>query len=119
MPHIANSTKYVQRWKNKHPKRHLLFLAKSRAKKRGIPFALTVNDVEWPTHCPILGFELDYNKTPRGSRKGLDNIPTLDRRDNTLGYTPGNVFVISYRANTLKRDASLIEIKALLAYMAV
>ena len=118
MPRIT-STKRWRRWKDQHPKSHLLNRAKLRAKKRGIPFALTVNDIEWPTHCPVLGFELDYNKTPSGSRWRLENIPSLDRRDNSLGYVPGNVFVISYRANTLKRDASLIEIKALLAYMAV
>ena len=109
----------VRRWRNKNPKAYLLARAKSRAKKRGIPFAITVNDVEWATHCPVLGIELDYNKTPSGSRRALlFNVPSLDRKNNSLGYVPGNVFVLSYRANTIKNDASLIEIKALLAYMA-
>lgn len=31
--------------------------------------------------------------------------PSLDRRDPALGYVPGNVWVISNRANTMKNDA--------------
>jgi hypothetical protein len=116
---LAAAKVWCRRWRDKHPKRRLLAAAKARAKKRGIPFALTVNDIEWPTHCPVLGLELDYNKTPSGSRRRVGNVASLDRRDNSLGYVPGNVFVLSYRANTIKNNASLIEIKALLAYMTV
>ena len=37
----------------------------------------------------------------------------LDRIDSTKGYIKGNVWVISNRANTLKNDASLQELKTL------
>lgn len=55
-----------------------------------------------PTHCPILGLELDY--TFEGPRQ--DNRPSLDRINNELGYIVGNVQVISWRANRLKNDGT-------------
>lgn len=41
----------------------------------------------------------------------------LCRKVPALGYVKGNVFVISFRANRIKTDASVTEIAALLAYM--
>lgn len=39
--------------------------------------------------------------------------PSLDRKDNARGY----VVVISRRANELKRDGTLEEMRAIVAYM--
>ena len=39
-----------------------------------------------------------------------DNSPTLDRIDNSAGYVPGNVWVISSLANRCKNDLSADEI---------
>ena len=60
-----------------------------------------------PESCPILGIPLFM-----GTRHN-PNSPSLDRVDNTLGYVKGNVQVISYRANALKKDASIKELKGL------
>lgn len=85
----------------------MLRYTKVRAKKKGVPFALTTQDVQMPTHCPILGIELCT------TNKGLhaDNSPSLDRIVPALGYVPGNVIVISWRANRIKCDASLAELQ--------
>jgi len=45
------------------------------------------------------------------------NWPSLDRWDSTKGYVPGNVFVISYRANTLKNNATYEEIVKVAQYL--
>jgi repressor of nif and glnA expression len=45
------------------------------------------------------------------------NSPTLDRICNGRGYVKGNVRVISWRANSLKRDANIEEIRSILKYM--
>lgn len=84
--------------------------AKSRAKKKGLEFSLTKDDIEIPETCPIFGIPIKRND---GS--GFhNNSPSLDRIDNNLGYTKDNVRVISNRANLLKCDASLEELELLL-----
>lgn len=41
------------------------------------------------------------------------NYATLDKIDPSKGYTVGNVQIISSRANTIKNDASLEELKTI------
>ena len=40
----------------------------------------------------------------------------MDRYINEFGYVPGNVFVISQRANRIKSDATANELVAIAAY---
>lgn len=80
---------------------------------------ITPADLDWPSHCPVLGLELDYPKVSgeRGKLPIQPNWPSLDRWDSTKGYVPGNVFVISYRANTLKNSATYAEILKVAKYL--
>lgn len=75
----------------------------------GYPCTITEQDVHIPEFCPLLGIPLF-----RGSR-GIHcpNSPSLDKLVPALGYVPGNVLVISYRANSIKQDATLQELKDL------
>lgn len=87
---------------------------KSSAKKRNIPFDLTMvdlNNLSFPITCPVLGIKLEWNT---GSAK--DSSYSIDRIDSDLGYTIDNIVVISNRANTLKRDATLKELQLLSEY---
>ncbi len=85
--------------------------AKTRAKERGLPFNLVPEDFELPDDCPVLGFSLSL-KSGGGKRY---NTPSLDRINPPLGYVKGNVRVISWRANQLRSNATLAELKALVA----
>lgn len=97
----------------KNPLRYMLKGVKGRAKKRGIEFNITENDLIWPEFCPVLGYKLIRN-----SKKGwADNTHSLDRIDNKKGYIPGNVKVISWRANSIKGDATIEELEAVVKYM--
>ena len=96
----------------KDPIRQLLVNAKSRAKKAGMEFSLNREDVLIPDTCPVLGIPIAI-----GDRGRYDNSPSLDRVDNSRGYTPDNVLVISWRANTLKRDAQIEELEKVIVYM--
>ena len=87
--------------------------ARYRAKKAGVECTINHLDIEWPEFCPVFGFELDYGPT---GRQQYDS-PSLDRIDPTLGYTPGNVRVISWRANFLKANANAGELEMLLAWL--
>jgi hypothetical protein len=93
---------------NNNLEAYLLRVAKSRAKKRNIPFSINKKDIIIPTHCPLLGIKL------KRSRKRLHpNSYSLDRINNDKGYIPGNVLVISQRANILKNNATLEELQLL------
>lgn len=87
----------------------MLVAAKSRAGRKGLEFSITMEDVVIPDKCPILGI---YISTKYKLRRG-ENSPSLDRIDNTKGYVPGNVRVISWRANRLKNDATPEELQLL------
>lgn len=87
---------------------------KSRCKAKGIPFDLTVESLEWPTHCPVLGIELEYGGEDREAKR---NSPSIDRLYPDLGYVRGNCKVISMAANQLKSDATIEELEKVLTYM--
>ncbi len=91
--------------------KHLLSDARCRASARGLAFALTVESIRKPTHCPVFGVELIYQASGRRS----PNSASIDRFDSSRGYTPDNVWVISWRANQIKNDATLDELKRLVA----
>lgn len=94
------------------PRPYLLKCAKRRAVKLGREFSITVDDIQIPSHCPVFGTEL----TVLSDSKAAPNSMSLDRIDNSLGYIPGNVVVVSYRANTLKKDASIEELEAIINF---
>lgn len=89
------------------PRGYLLARARERAKHKGWEFSITKEDIVVPTHCPLLGIEINPKAKDRHSS------PSLDRKDSSKGYTPDNVWVVSSRANTLKNDATLQELKTL------
>jgi hypothetical protein len=94
-----------------HPKRFILYRSRGNAKIRGIENTLTEADIsEIPEFCPIFPWiQLRY-EVGNGINEGS---PALDRIDNTKGYIPGNVRLISHRANVLKSDATDQELLAL------
>ena len=96
----------MQEWRRKNPEKYLIQAARSRATMYGLRFTLTEDDIQIPTHCPILGIKLRKNI---GGMK--DNSVSIDRINNRRGYTPDNIVVVSLRANRLKSDASLDELK--------
>jgi hypothetical protein len=83
----------------------LLSEARKRARKRVVPFAITADHVLIPDICPILGIPLVTNRV-----RARADSPSIDRIEPALGYVPGNVHVISFRANTMKSDASPAEL---------
>jgi hypothetical protein len=106
----AGGVPYVEKLKRDDPRRRLIYGAKNRAKERGIDFDITVEDVVIPELCPVFGTPLVFG----GDR---NHAPSLDRRDNDLGYVKGNVQVLSWRANCLKRDGTPEEFAKLAAYL--
>lgn len=98
------------------PALRLYRFAKSRAAKYGEPFEITVEDIEavWPEDnlCPVFGIPLR-----QGTRVPTAASPTLDMIDPNGGYTPGNIGVLSSRANALKSNADAATLRRLLAWI--
>lgn len=105
------SRKYSSDRVTNHPAVNILVRTKSRAKRLGLPFDLTLDDIVVPDVCPVLGIPLVCGSGGRGGR--MDS-PSIDRIDPALGYVRGNVRIISNRANTLKNNASLAELEMVL-----
>lgn len=105
--------KRAKQHREDHPEWNLLSLAKTRAKKKGLEFAIVETDIIIPLTCPLLGIPLIRCSDKRGGTGMSGNVPTLDRIDNTKGYVRGNVWVISWRANHLKSNATLEELERL------
>ena len=105
---------HAKNFANQDLRTRLYYGAKNRAKHKGIGFKLSIDDIVIPEKCPVLGVRLKSgagNGTQSVAK--LEASPTLDRVDDSKGYTPDNICVISLRANNLKRDASLYELRCL------
>lgn len=94
------------------PTKRMVEAAKVRAKRIGVPFDLDWRTIEIPKVCPVLGIDM-----VAGQKGFCDTAPSFDRLIPALGYVASNVRVISYRANAIKRDATVDELRALVAYM--
>lgn len=96
-----------------NPARTLWQNARLRARKLGLPFNIEISDIVVPKTCPVLGIPIVH-----GSNKGwTPGAPTVDRVDNSKGYIKGNICVISWRANSIKSDATLDELERVAAYV--
>jgi hypothetical protein len=93
------------------PRRRLVHLARWRAKRDGVPCTVTFRDFDFPRFCPALGIPL---RVAQG--RVSDHSPTLDRIVPDLGYVPGNVIVVSWRANRIKSDSSPSELRRIASF---
>ena len=78
---------------------HLLRTSRSGARKRGLAFELDLSHVLGPIsagRCQATGIAFDLDSS-RGPWR-----PSIDRKDNTIGYTPDNVQIVVYIYNVAK-----------------
>lgn len=99
-----------KKWKEANPHKVFFLTKRGEAKKKGIEFSLVFEDTVFPTHCPVLCIELNYGH--KGTGHAVNNSPSFDRIDPSKGYVPGNVIIVSLKANRIKNDASVSELVA-------
>lgn len=97
-----------KRWRKTNQISLMYSRAKSRAKKSDIEFSLLKEDITIPERCPLLGVK--FSNTYLNPDDNPDYVPSLDRKDNTLGYTKENTWVISWKANRMKNTATIQEL---------
>lgn len=93
------------------PQHYLWYVARTRSRQNGADFNIVKEDILIPEKCPILGLTLT---------KGdgyLPNSMSLDRVDNTKGYIPGNIRVISRKANLMKSNLTIDVLEKLIKYI--
>lgn len=125
--HPENARARCKKWRDSHKKElavsqakyykdnpdvYLLNACRQRAKKLGIPFNITREDVIIPQNCPALGMPLE-----RGTKGFHESSPSIDQIVPGKGYIKGNVMVVSFRANRIKSNASLDELRKVVAYL--
>lgn len=90
----------------------LLNSAKKRAKDNNLDFDISIEDIILPEYCPILNIKLEFN-----DKIVKDNSYSIDRINSSKGYVKNNIQIISFKANTIKNNASLEEIKKVYEFM--
>ncbi len=111
--------KIYNEWRRRHrkkfyaenPEMRLWEASKRRAGKRGWNFNLEPKDIKIPQNCPVLGIPLKQAKTHASA-----NSPSIDRINNEKGYVKNNIVVVSYKANTIKSNATFKELQAVVDF---
>lgn len=107
----SNACYHKTRTSPEKRKQQILNKIRVRALSEGLEFDLTVDNVTWPTHCPVFGYELSYYEADR------DRSVSIDKNDPQKGYTKDNVVVMSARANRAKWNMTIEEVKKLYEYL--
>ena len=84
----------------------LLNNIKRRCKLANVRCSLTVADITIPATCPVLGIPIFI-----GTGAPCDNSPSIDRIDPDGGYTTDNILVVSQKANRIKSNASVEDLR--------
>ena len=86
--------------------------ARRRSRAVGCPYTITHLDIYIPDRCPVLGTPLEIGEGSLGPTS-----PSLDKIVPSLGYVPGNIAVISHRANVIKQNATSEELFAVARWL--
>jgi hypothetical protein len=103
---LVKKQQYYKAFRDKDKRTTMIYTARHKSKKFGLPFNIDRDDISIPEYCPLLGIKLELLK-----RKVDDASPSLDKIKPELGYVKGNVWVISNKANRIKNDATPDEIE--------
>ena len=106
----SNRSNYSWQWTKQ---RSIFYTRRKQAKDQNIEWTITPFDLVWPDVCPILNIVLNYER----NNGRTENSPSLDRLDPKRGYIPGNVVIISWRANRIKNNGTAQEHLDIAAYM--
>jgi len=98
----AADNAYQKVRRKQHPAKALIRAGRYRAKKKGIEFSVTEDDLlPLPETCELLGIPLSV-----GQGRAHAGSYSLDRIDASGVYDVANTRIISWRANRLRSDAS-------------
>lgn len=100
----------------------MLSSSKRRAKNKQLPHNIDLDYLRSiaPTYCPYLGIKLRWDLYTdssysfcagrTGGGRPYPDSPSLDKIVPSRGYVKGNVVIVSHRANSIKSNASEMEL---------
>ena len=96
-----------------NPIPQLIFAFKKRAKRQKVPFDLTIEDISnllknAGNICPVLGVKMTTTELGSGD---TDYSPSFDGIYPKKGYIKENIVIVSNKANRIKTDATVDEIR--------
>jgi len=109
---IEKNRNMYREYRKNNKEKMLLLAARRRSKQKGLIFNIEEKDIMIPDMCPVLGIPLII-----GINKTCDGSPSIDRMNNNQGYIKENIKVISWRANSLKGNATIEELEKVRDYM--
>lgn len=98
------------KFRKNNQERLLIYACRKRARELELEFNLVLGDIKIPKRCPALGIKIV--PTFFGKRN-KNSSPSVDRINNKKGYTKDNIIVVSFRANWLKNDGTVTELRRL------
>lgn len=98
----GRSKKHIQKYLGSKQVYRLYHSTLQRAKKQGLEFRITLEDIIIPEVCPYMGWAIT---NIYGCGRIRSNA-SIDRIDPSKGYVPGNIQVISDMANRMKQNAN-------------
>lgn len=114
--HKENLLNSQRKYRQENPKLKFLKAAKRRAQLNGFEFNLEIEDIpDTPEICPIALIPIYPSSS--GKRGPINNSPTIDRVNQALGYTKGNVRIISRKGNIMKLDMTIEDLERIIKYI--
>lgn len=113
--------KFGERWQDKEYRTSLIYQTmrskfnakRANASRSKWEFTVDFGTLTFPSHCPILGIELNYFTDGYAH----ENSVSFDRVNPSKGYINGNVLVVSWRANRIKNDGSAEEHQKIASFL--
>jgi len=99
----------TKQWQKTSAEYKIWIRVKSRAKLKNLEFNLEISDIIIPQVCPVFNVPFD--------KESFDYTPSVDRIDPKKGYVKDNIKIISNKANRIKNNADIKEIKLVLKYL--
>lgn len=98
----ANRHAIEVRSRIKYQERYLVRTSRANARVKGLAHTITESDIQIPLVCPALQVPFEY---------GTPYAVSVDRIDSTIGYIPGNIQILSKKANMMKNNATAEQLR--------
>lgn len=91
---------------------NMYWRARKRSKEKGWFCDLELKDILdlYVEKCPVFDIELNWQEA---KERAMENTPSVDRIDSSKGYVKGNVWIISWKANRIKTNATAEDLIAI------